>query len=705
MNISMDGIMNKKYFISSSILLVLLGSIASFFFVGTGVAAGREIYVDCAGHLIRDGTAENPYKTITEALSQANDGDSIYVFGGRYNETLTIDKRVTIIGSISNGNSVIDSRTYHKYTIEISANYVTLEGFNISDEYNLVSDIRGALIHVVTDNVIIQQNNISHCQNGWGIYLDNSGGHVIGGNHINWTKSGIYLSSSNTNDFINNVISNCTTAGVEMYSSSNNRFYRNCMNTSRYGIYASTCNNINITNNTINRNLLHGIALYRGNNAVIQLNHIRKSAVEGIHLNAQSSNVSLNHFIDNQVGCNLDQSNGVVWNNIFENSIGTGLLANVGSKNNIISHNHFNGNEPNAHEKGLNVWDYNYWDTYNEVDRDHDGVGDIPYSVPGGAIDHYPLGVFLSPPNKPTDPQPIDDKDNVGLRVTLGVKVTDPNRDLMRVYFYDASDDRLLGYVTNIYSGKRANYTFTLPFDKTFAWYAIANDSKQENRSDIWFFTTKARPPTNKKPVANTGGPYVSGIDLPITFDASASSDPDGTITFYRWNFGDGTSQILSRSPVHRYSNPGTYIVTLTVVDNDGRSTTANTTATILSNFNQKPVAVIEAPYSGTTGKSISFNGSSSYDPDGTIVEYRWDFENDSIPDTEWSTSPGITHSYSTVSNYTVKLEVKDNSGNIGFTTKLIVVTLPKKTPGFELPLLLIVISFGVFVKQWRRKR
>ncbi len=76
------------------------------------------------------------------------------------------------------------------------------------------------------------------------------------------------------------------------------------------------------------------------------------------------------------------------------------------------------------------------------------------------------------------------------------------------------------------------------------------------------------------------------------------------------------------------------------------------------------PVAVINGPYSGEEGESISFSGSGSFDPDGNIVEYRWDFG-----DGQTSASADPSYTYSEPGTYTVTLRVTDNQGNTNIAT------------------------------------
>ena len=78
---------------------------------------------------------------------------------------------------------------------------------------------------------------------------------------------------------------------------------------------------------------------------------------------------------------------------------------------------------------------------------------------------------------------------------------------------------------------------------------------------------------SNQPPRVNFSSTYSSSYE--ITFDASSSYDPDGYIVRYTWDFGDGYTEITT-SPIitHTYSSAGTYIVTLTVTDNDGLTDT-----------------------------------------------------------------------------------------------------------------------------------
>jgi PKD repeat protein len=94
--------------------------------------------------------------------------------------------------------------------------------------------------------------------------------------------------------------------------------------------------------------------------------------------------------------------------------------------------------------------------------------------------------------------------------------------------------------------------------------------------------TSALTPAVNQPPVADANGPYTGTMGLPVTFDGSGSSDPDGTIISYDWDFGDGGTG-TGVAPTHSYAASGLYTVALTVTDEAGDTDTATTTANIIN--------------------------------------------------------------------------------------------------------------------------
>jgi uncharacterized membrane protein len=88
-------------------------------------------------------------------------------------------------------------------------------------------------------------------------------------------------------------------------------------------------------------------------------------------------------------------------------------------------------------------------------------------------------------------------------------------------------------------------------------------------------------PAQNQQPVAVAGADTYSGkAPLMVTFDSSASTDPDGTIVIYTWDFMDGSSS-TETSPLHEFTVPGTYPVTLTVTDDQGMQASSSIDITV----------------------------------------------------------------------------------------------------------------------------
>ncbi|HEV2708507.1 MAG TPA: S8 family serine peptidase, partial [Pyrinomonadaceae bacterium] len=92
--------------------------------------------------------------------------------------------------------------------------------------------------------------------------------------------------------------------------------------------------------------------------------------------------------------------------------------------------------------------------------------------------------------------------------------------------------------------------------------------------------------------------------------------------------------------------------------------------------YNEPPVAVVGGPYSGTVGAAIPFDASGSYDVDGSINSYQWDFG-------DGTTGTGIwpSKSYAAGGTYTVTLTVRDNSFQYGFASTTVSVSGASNLP------------------------
>ena len=176
-------------------------------------------------------------------------------------------------------------------------------------------------------------------------------------------------------------------------------------------------------------------------------------------------------------------------------------------------------------------------------------------------------------------------------------------------------------------------------------------------------------PPPNKPPVASFED---SCSFLVCSFDGSGSSDPDGTVASYAWDFGDGSLGHGSEPQSH-VCGGGTYTVTLTVTDNRGATDDTDAPVTVTAPPpNEPPVASFDESCSFLV---CSFDGSGSSDPDGTVASYAWDFG-----DGASGTGANPSHTYAAAGTYTVTLTVTDNRGSTSDTAARMTLTAPPTT-------------------------
>src|SRR5919109_3298124 len=178
----------------------------------------------------------------------------------------------------------------------------------------------------------------------------------------------------------------------------------------------------------------------------------------------------------------------------------------------------------------------------------------------------------------------------------------------------------------------------------------------------------------NQNPIADAGTDQTVNEGDSVSLDGSASSDADGTIASYSWTQTAGTAVTLSdassATPSFTAPNVGSngdaLAFELTVTDNDGATSTADSVSVTVNNVNQPPTANAGADFSvneGTTGVQLQGSGQ---DADGTISSYQWeqtDGPSVILNNADTATATFDAPSVSANTWLTFKLTVTDNDG------------------------------------------
>lgn len=192
----------------------------------------------------------------------------------------------------------------------------------------------------------------------------------------------------------------------------------------------------------------------------------------------------------------------------------------------------------------------------------------------------------------------------------------------------------------------------------------------------FWDTTTQnitIRPKSANTPTASfTYSPNEPLRGEAVTFDASSSTDPDGTIAKYRWNFGDNTTIVEETVPstTHTYATASTYDVMLTVMDNNELSDSTSATIKILNPGAPKAAFTYE-PKNPIVNQLVTFNASLSTPNGGAIVSYFWDFG-----DQTNGTDMIAAHNYTSFGYYRANLTVMDSEGYFDSVSAIIKVNI-----------------------------
>ncbi len=185
----------------------------------------------------------------------------------------------------------------------------------------------------------------------------------------------------------------------------------------------------------------------------------------------------------------------------------------------------------------------------------------------------------------------------------------------------------------------------------------------------------------NRRPTASIAANDTAPPSLvPVSFDASASSDVDGAIANFSWDAG-----LLGRGYgpqfVIAFPRPGTFAVAITVTDDEGATGTDSIQVQVA---NRPPVAAVAANVTTTiTLLPVEFFANASFDPDGSIVSWTFQFDDGTV---DVASAPHDVHLYAHAGELGLWLEVTDDWGATARVHLSIQVTNRAPILGWESP-------------------
>ena len=491
-------------------------------------------------------------------------------------------------------------------------------------------------------------------KNGAGVFLWKTQNSRIENVTAKSNQYQIYLRDSNNNTLTGNTASNNRNYGIYLYGSSNNTLTENTASDNIFGIYLRYSSNNTLTGNTAPNWL--GIYLQNSNNNTLTDNTANSNVINGISLSLSNSNtLTGNTASNNWCGICLaySSSNTLAGNTASGN--GEGIRLTYSSSNNILTDNTASDN--NLHGIYLRDSSNNNTLTGNTANS-NTNYGIRLFSSSNNLIYN---NNFI---NNPTQAYVDGGSDNIfNLTKPIGGNYwsdwTSPDND----------GDGFVDY-PYVFTGGQDN----LPWVSQDGWKRVP-------------------------PVANASGPYIGDEGSLITFDASGSYDPDGSIVLYEWDFdGNEIYDYSSTSPTATFTWGDDYMgtVTLRVTDDDGLSdidtagiTVNNVAPTVSIDSVEQPRPQFILPY-----QNLTFNGSFT-DPGWLDMHTSlWDFgDGSSNPGTltEENDEPDATGTTTTIYNYSVpgmysvNLTVTDDDGGVGIDTDVITVTVASPTDAIDL--------------------
>jgi len=557
------------------------------------------------------------YPTIQEAINAAAPGDTIQVSAQTYNENLIVNKTVRLIGE-SLETTIIDGDGIGT-VMDVYADDVYISGFTIRNSGLGLHEFYSGLHMHFSTSIVIVGNSITN--NEFGIWLEGARNNVIRDNTITHNKyDAIYLGNSNINTISANTITNNT-----------------------YGVWLenSSCYNVFVGN-------------------------IITNSSKGIRLAGNSNNNAVydNTLKDNDDGVDLSSSFNTIYENTLRDNFHGIYSLSSSDVGNILYRNNFINNtkqvflrDDSLVEAWNNGLEGNYWSGYTGQDLNGDGIGDT--DIPHQGFDWRPL---MDPWSSFRIFNVTSNGENYVVTTLSNSTIAsfDFNQPLAQISFNVTGPSRTLGFCNVtipkalLKSEPPKNWSTTV--DGINVYFIATENSTHTSLHFTYAHSThmvqiRVMQIENSYPIADfTHSPTNPRIPETINF-TDLSTDSDGNIVSWHWEFGDGNNS-MEQNPRYKYTSAEQYVVTLIVEDDLGAQTA---TFKVISVRKVGTTLAINAPSTADRGHTLTITATLKDENENLVPNATIEFyllkqgEWESIGSNETSTSGAALVSYTTL--------------------------------------------------------